>query len=155
MSKIYIYLAGPISGLDEGAAVDWRNMIEAHLHDMSPNLVAVSPLRCEPPDDDGMYPGVGGYDDVLSRHITAKNLLDVKQCDLVLAYLPAKNALIGTLQEIGWATAWGKPIIVLSNREDILTHPILKAAVPFLYDARKKGWKKAMETIKGLFEVYT
>ena len=56
MSKIYIYLAGPITGQDGSGAVDWRNMLDAHLHDMNPNFIGVSPLRCEAPDDDGNYP---------------------------------------------------------------------------------------------------
>jgi nucleoside 2-deoxyribosyltransferase len=153
MSKTYIYLAGPITGMDLQGAVDWRNMIDAHLHDMNPNFVGVSPLRCEPPQDDGRYLEPGAYSPALAQEITAKNLLDVKRCDLVMAYLP--HLSIGTLQEIGWSVGLGKPVIVLTSRDDVLGNPILMATVPFLFDCRKGGWKKAMGTIDGLFGVYT
>ena len=43
--KKFIYLAGPITGLEEEEAKDWREMIKERL---SENIKAISPLRCEP-----------------------------------------------------------------------------------------------------------
>ena len=151
MSKIYIYLAGPVTGEDEMGAIDWRNMLDAHLSDMCPDFVAVSPLRCEPPGDDGMYPTEDDWPTAMA--ITAKNLLDVRRCDVVFAYLPRLS--IGTLQEIGWAVGMGKPVIVLSSLKEVLEHPVLRATVPFLFNINVKGYQHATEPIRGLFEVYT
>ncbi len=150
MSNVYIYLAGPISGQSERAAVEWRDVLCSHLSTISERLIGVSPLRCEAAGDDGIY--AAEYPYKLANEITAKNLLDVRRCDLLLAYLPRVS--IGTLQEIGWAVGLGKTIIVVSDVDEVLQHPILMATVPFLFDTRGEGWKDAMRTIKGLFEVY-
>lgn len=132
-------------------ARDWRDMIDAHLHDMNPDFVGVSPLRCELPDEEGNYPV--DYDLKLAQEITAKNLLDVRRCDIVLAYLP--HLSIGTQQEIGWAVGLGKPIILLTDQDKVLDNPVIMATVPFRFDIRKEGYHHAMTTIKGLFGVYT
>lgn len=153
MNKIYIYLAGPIRGKTEAGACVWRDQIREVLAQINPAMIGVSPLRCERPQDDGNYPVDYSY--AFAHEITAKNLLDVRRCDVVLAYLPDASS-IGTLQEIGWAVGLEKPVIVVSADDAVLTHPVLMATVPFLFDCRggKGGWKKALSTIKGLFEVY-
>jgi nucleoside 2-deoxyribosyltransferase len=89
----------------------------------------------------------------MAHAITAKNLLDVKRCDIVLAYMPRVS--IGTLQEIGWAVGMGKPVVLLTNLDEMLNHPILMATVPFRFDTRTGGFKAAMDTINGLYGVYT
>ncbi len=150
MNNIYIYLAGPISGETEQGAIEWRDVISEYLAKVSERLVGVSPLRCELPGDDGLYPVAPSYK--MAQEITAKNMLDVRRSDLVLAYLPKVS--IGTLQEIGWAVGLGKTVIVVSDIDAVLQHPVLLATVPFLFDSRESGWSHAMQTIKGLFEVY-
>ena len=43
--KKFIYLAGPIAGLNEKEATTWRDEV----HQKFPyNIVGISPLRCEP-----------------------------------------------------------------------------------------------------------
>lgn len=153
MNKIYIYLAGPITGKSEAAANQWRELITNALEGACENFVGVSPLRCEPPGPDGMYPV--DYDWAFAHSLTEKNKLDVKRCDAVLAYIPAGALTIGTLLEIGWARGMGKTVIIVSDCDRILSHPMLMADVPFRFDTRQKGWKRSVETLKGLFEVYT
>ncbi len=150
MNNIYIYLAGPISGETEQGATEWRDVISEHLTKVSDGLVGISPLRCEAPKEDGTYPVEVPYK--MAHEVTAKNMLDVRRCDLMLAYLPKVS--IGTLQEIGWAVGMGKTVIVVSDINEVLQHPIIMATVPFLFDSRESGWSHAMQTIKGLFEVY-
>lgn len=152
MSKIYIYLAGPVRGKTEDAAVGWRTDLGYILTAHNDNFVGVSPLRCELPGPDGTYPD--DYSWKLAQSITAKNLLDVKRCDAVLAYLPDTES-IGTMQEIGWAVGLGKTVIVMSSDQKILTHPILMATVPFLFDLQAGGLEAAIDTIDGLFGVYS
>lgn len=84
--KPKIYLAGPIFGATGGEANDWRRDMTARL---APHgIVGISPLRCEPI--------VGARYDLhyadpcfgTPEAILAKNFLDLRACDLTLAYLP-------------------------------------------------------------------
>ncbi len=152
MSKIYIYLAGPVKGKSEDDACNWRESFTECLRLRNSNFVGVSPLRCEAPGPDGKYPYDYSWD--MATQITAKNLLDVRRCDAVLAYLPNADS-IGTLQEIGWAVGLGKTIIMLTHTPSVATHPILRATVPFIFSTNKAGISKAIQTIDGLFGVYT
>ena len=153
MSNIFIYLAGPITGETGEEANGWREVVTENLLRRSSNFIGVSPLRCEPPQDNGSYPRYDEYSSDLAAAIAAKNLLDVRRCDLLFAYLPKES--IGTLQEIGWAVGMGKPVIVLSGLEEILSNPIIAATVPFRFRSGKGGLFTALDTIEGLFGVYT
>ena len=86
MSKPKIYLAGPIFGATGAEANDWRRDMTARL---APHgIIGISPLRCEPM--------VGARYDLhyadpcfgTPEAILAKNFLDLRACDLTLAYLP-------------------------------------------------------------------
>ncbi len=80
-----LYLAGPIFGCTEGEAKDWRSYVSARL----PWVRCISPLRCEPM--------IGARYDVayndprfgMPKSIVAKNFLDLRACDMALAYFPA------------------------------------------------------------------
>lgn len=153
MSKINIYLAGPIAGQTVEQANNWRNWMEENLakHDMQ----GVSPLRCEP-----IIGEVYGheYDDNRFGHpqvIAAKNKEDVRRCDLTFAYLPGEHpASVGTLQEIGWAAGLGKPIILVTDNDYVLNNAVIKATVPWRFTATEGGFNKAMDVITGIFGVY-
>lgn len=86
MTKPKIYLAGPIFGATGAEANDWRRDMTARL---APHgIVGISPLRCEPM--------VGERYDVAyadpcfgtPEAILGKNFLDLRACDLTLAYMP-------------------------------------------------------------------
>lgn len=135
MSKTFVYLAGPIAGLDKDAANNWRDDVSKQLFDISDgSIVGVSPLRCEPPNLDGLY------DDQLSieartdwfatsRCINAKNWLDTVKCDAILAYFPKSlcenRPSYGTIIEMGWAIALRKPLFVCSDDQYLVKHPLI------------------------------
>src|SRR3990167_1452127 len=113
---MHVYLAGPIADCTEGEANDWRKHAIDYLGDY--NIIGVSPLRCELPED-GKYEGGAAFKEVKTRDyfktakaINMKNRFDFDNCDVVLAYLPAslnKNRTsIGTLFEVAWAAKEGK-----------------------------------------------
>ncbi|WP_027521745.1 hypothetical protein [Bradyrhizobium sp. Ec3.3] len=87
MSRPFIYLAGPIYGCTEGEAKNWRADFAAKLAQHC--ITGISPLRCEPI--------VGERYDVAyadpcfgdPKSILAKNFLDLRRCDMTLAYFPA------------------------------------------------------------------
>jgi nucleoside 2-deoxyribosyltransferase len=151
--KKYIYLAGPIAGLTEEEATTWRNDVDLMLPD---NIVGISPLRCEPLRPGMVYTDDGATDKMWSdpRAINAKNWLDTESADLVLAYLPKemndRRPSIGTIIEIGWSIGLKKPLIVVSDDEQIMDHPLIECNAAW----RFKTLDEAIEVIIGLFGDY-
>jgi nucleoside 2-deoxyribosyltransferase len=141
MSKVY--LAGAIAGLTEGEAKDWRTYFSDLL---SPyGIIGISPLRCEPTVN-GRYDL--NYDDPLfgqSRTIFAKNMFDVKNTDMTLAYLPlpaaGKRSSYGTMWEVGAARALGKPVIIVSNDPIIKAHPLFGGTCDWSLDTLEQAAK--------------
>lgn len=144
MDKRFVYLAGPINGNTEKEATSWRQYVTDRI---GPNIVGISPLRFEGPPKGEVYgPIVGDEADPkfgTPRAIASKNLIDVKNCDMVLAYLPKwsndRKPSYGTVQETGWATALGKPVILVSDDPNVASHPVFVGTVnwvvPTLDDA--------------------
>jgi len=144
---IYIYLAGPITGLNFEDANDWRRVVSDDLKHS--NIIGISPLRCESLKEGETYNASYNcpkFGEPLA--IASKNFLDVQKCDLLLAYLPKIS--IGTLIEIGWAIALQKPVIVVSKLPEIREHSILNAKVGWMLES----FEDAVDVIFGLFEDY-
>ncbi|HCX23421.1 MAG TPA: hypothetical protein DHN29_15990 [Cytophagales bacterium] len=149
---MHVYLAGPIALCDRGEANDWRHDISARLDAFG--VVGVSPLRCEPLVGD-KYDLV--YEDVrfgTPKAIAGKNYFDTKQCDLILAYLPQeineRRPSYGTVIEIGWAQAFSKPIILVTDDPYLSKHPLIAARVNWIVE----DFDDAVDVIEGLLEVY-
>lgn len=160
----FIYLAGPVLGCDKGEANDWRAEFSAKLGELGgytdaagePLLVGVSPLRCEPLIGERYGPNYPDAKFGTPGAIAAKNLLDVQTCDLTLAYFPReitkRKVSLGTVVELAWAKALGKPTILVSTAPVVREHPVIQACAP--------GWQldtldEALEVIHGVFNVYT
>lgn len=129
--KKFVYLAGPIMGCTGQEANDWRLSVALQLADHG--ITGVSPLRCEPLigeryTADHPDPRFG-----VARAIAAKNLFDVRSCDITLAYLPkslpGRIPSLGTIIECAWARALGKQVILVSDDSIVLGHPVLNACV--------------------------
>ena len=126
-----VYLAGPIMGCTGPEANDWRKAADVLLKDHG--ITGLSPLRCEPLIGERY---TADYPDPrfgTPRAIAAKNLFDVRSCDITLAYLPKPEAgrrqSYGTIVEIAWARALGKQIILVSDDPYVLGHPVIDACV--------------------------
>lgn len=155
MSKIFVYLAGPITGCTDGEANDWRTWASINLSRSGCSIVGVSPLRCEPIVGDRYAPEYDDNQFGTPQVIAAKNQEDVRRCDVTLAYLPATQpASVGTLQEIGWAAGLGKPIILVTDNEYVRNNAVIKATVPWRFPETDDGFTKAVEVIEGVFRVY-
>ncbi len=149
---IYVYLAGPITGCTTGQANAWRDMIYANL---PTEIIGVSPLRCEPIKGERYAPEYNDNQFGTPQVIGAKNKEDVRRCDITLAYLPPANPpSVGTLQEIGWATGMGKPVILVTDNAYVLQNAVIKATVPWRFTEKEGGFTKAVEVIGGIFSVY-
>lgn len=158
MTKRYVYLAGPIAGCTEGEAKDWRDYVCADLS--GSGIVGISPLRCEPPQKDGL-----GYADPLklegidpmfgtARAISSKNIMDVQVCDLVLAFLPRvmneKRPSYGTVVEMAWAKWADKPVILVTDDPYVAKHPVINVCAGWVLGSLDE----ALKVIHGLFDDY-
>lgn len=151
---MHIYLGGPVKGCNVGEAHDWRNAFSDRLAAIG--MIGVSPLRCEPLIGEryGM-----GYDDPMfgtPEAIAAKNLLDVKRCDLTIGYFPEDitkmaGPSLGTVSELAWAHALGKPTILVSTVDAVRKHPVVLANSQWRLDSLDQ----AFSVINGVLRVYT
>ena len=151
--KKYIYLAGPIAGCTQEEATEWRD----HICTFFPyGIVGISPLRCEPLKEGMTYTEPGATEKKWSdpRAIATKNWLDTESCDLVLAYLPKalneRRPSYGTTIEIGWAIGLRKPLIVVSDDDYLMNHPLIKHNASWRFD----NLEDAADVIVGLFSDY-
>ncbi len=153
MTKRYIYLAGPIAGCSEGEAKDWREYVCEKLK--GSGIMGISPLRCEPPSPDGNYT-LTQADPLFgtARAISSKNLMDVRACDLILAFLPReineRRPSYGTVIEMAWGKWAGKPTILVTDDPYVREHPVVNVC---------SGWvlgtlDEALKVIHGLFDDY-
>lgn len=153
--KKFVYLAGPILGCTEDDAKHWRTYVDLSFEE-GHGITCISPLRCEPPLDGAYYKGV--YADPkfgTDRAIVSKNLFDTKSCDMVLAFLPkpdpGRHQSFGTLMELAWAHALGKPTILVSDDPDILSHPVVTACASWVLP----DLDSAIDLIHGILGGYT
>ena len=155
----YVYLCGPITGQLRDDANDWRHEVSTHIHRASNGRIrCVSPLRCEPKVGSGeVYKSE--YDDArfgTPQAIAAKNWFDVRNCDLLLAYMPewlqeyAEYPSYGSLLEIGAAVALKKPVVAVSHDPYFYQCALVKGSVPWVFST----FEDAYDVILGVLEVY-
>ena len=153
-----VYLAGPIGGLTESEAKDWRTYVDERLADETYEIQGVSPLRCEPAIK-------GKYDTTADQQgdprfgtakaIYAKNMYDVRNCDMTLAYVPKpKNGerySWGTMCELVLAHQLGKGTILVTDDPAVVGHPLLYENTGWIVD----NFEDAVDIVIGVLGGYT
>jgi nucleoside 2-deoxyribosyltransferase len=156
----FVYLAGPVLGMTEKAANDWRQDVAERL--AQHGIVGISPLRCEPIHGQTYQPGYPDDRFGTARAIMHKNLLDVQKCDMTLAYLPRPREPLpgefdlphhswGTMAELSWAKALGKPAVLVTDDPKIRAHPVLNASAGWVLD----NFTDACDVLIGILGGYT
>lgn len=127
--KPRVYLCGPITGLSYNQArYGWRKTIYDLL---SPDIEVFSPLRQEGHLSEVQRISHKDYPEnpiTTGRGIVAKDLLDVRQSDLIIANLKAiqidpsipeeeveriQAASVGSIAEISWSYILNKPVLLI------------------------------------------
>lgn len=153
MTRKFIYLAGGIFGISYKEAVDWRTEIKSLL---LPGLIGISPMRLKEFLHRKRKIGHSYEDDDLSnaRAIWARDKMDVKTCDMLLAYMPReineKRPSTGTTMELGWADAFDKPIVLITDDPHLIKHPLTGQAAGFIVP----DIVRAAEVVNGVFGEY-
>lgn len=155
-SRPLIYCSGPISAATYGQATDWYGHVNACLHEVVYGAPAgplhedaypwrlLRPMRGKdflrtvsgPLGDGGKpYPwATPAQEHMVSRQgIYRRDRADVLRCDAVLVNLiGAEELSAGCIQEIGWADAWNKPIIVACEPGNVHdTKPLMRGAATY------------------------
>lgn len=155
-----LYLAGPIAGLTyEQAALDWRAQVIGALHD-SHNCSAPSDgdlhssqyinIHCYSPmrgkvflKGSGTVIGKQGYEDhpmSSMQGIIGRDRNDVRSADAVFMNVyGAKAVSIGTTVELGWADAFGKPVILILDKGGVHDHAFYKGLATYVCDSLERG----------------
>ena len=152
MGRPTVYLAGPINGCDEDEAKGWRFDAADVLRAF--HIRSVSPLRCEPIVGERYSVSYADPKFGSPGAIAAKNLFDVRRCDMVLAYLPRelteRKPSYGTIIEMGWAHMLGKPVVLVTDDPALREHPVVQACAGWVLDNLDDG----LDVVTGILEVY-
>lgn len=134
-----IYLAGGISGLSYDESVAWREYAKSRF---LPNIIGLSPMRGKSYLAQEKSIGDHYSDTLLStaRAITTRDHFDTKRADLLLInLLNAPKVSIGTMIEIGWASAYRVPIIVVMDEGCVHDHAMVRECASFIVKTLDEG----------------
>lgn len=127
------YLAGPISGTSYDGCTDWRDYATKILSYL--NIQGLSPMRGKDYLSDEKQIGDSYEEHVLScsRGIMTRDFFDCKRADiLIVNFLGAERASLGTAMEIAWAYQNNTPVIaVMEETGNIHDHAMIREAIGY------------------------
>lgn len=116
-----IYLAGPISGCNEDQIMGWR--LHANKIFAQEGMVGLCPIDVT---SEGMD---------LKSIAVLRDKMDVERCDAVMMNLSgAMRVSIGTMVELGWASAYKKPIILILEKGNLHDHGFVTTLADDIYE---------------------
>lgn len=70
-----------------------------------------------------------------ARGIFSRDKFDVARSDVIFAnFTRARRVSIGSMFELAWAQAQGKPIVIVMDKDGFHDHPFVQAATPFIFE---------------------
>ena len=125
----YVYLAGGITGSRLEDIVAWRDYVASKLDN---HIIPLSPLRLKRKYlkdliEDGIVAKEYNQKKLSSgQGIYTRDVDDIRRSDLVFCnFLGTNIASLGTGFEIGLASAWQKPLVIVAEENNIHRHPLL------------------------------
>lgn len=140
MKSKSIYLGGGITGLSFQEANDWREYSIKWL--LRYGIKGISPLRDKQylKDEKDLKHFYSAQVLSLPKSITCRDLYDVKNCDIILMnFSNAKIPSIGSCCELGYAKAFEKPVITITEDNQIHNHPFINEISSFTVKTLKQG----------------
>ena len=147
MSKKALFLAGPLTGISYGDALDWRKYVESRL---PADVIAFSALRGK-----GYVTKERVLKDAYPEHLLStpqgtitRDRYDVYRCDaLFVNFLNSDRVSIGTIMEIGWADARRIPIILVMEACNVHDHAFVRQAAGFITANLDEAIATAVEVV--------
>ena len=142
MSKLYVYLAGPISGLSFEGAQTWRDDVAKALD--SDKVECLTPLRGKQ-FLNGVHK-IEARTDIYQnpittfKAITRRDMFDTLRATcLFVNLLGAQKVSIGTVMEIAWAYKNQIPTIVLMEPDNLHRHAMIDEACTYILNSVDEG----------------
>jgi hypothetical protein len=147
MPKKTLFLAGPLTGISYGDALDWRQYVASRL---PADVIAFSALRGK---------GYVSKESVLRNtypdHLLStpqgtitRDRFDISRCDaLIVNFLKADRISIGTIMEMAWADAWRKPIILAMQAGNVHDHAFVRQVAAFITDDLDEAIQTAVDVV--------
>lgn len=140
-----VYLAGPITGLSYGGAVDWRESVRTDLARVG--IRGLSPMRGKEylRGEFGIADEYASSVLSCSRGITTRDRFDCNRADLLIVnLLGATKVSIGTVMEIAWADSKRIPVIlVIEDEGNIHDHAMIRECTGFRVNTLEEAVKIA------------
>lgn len=132
MKQYLLYCAGAITGISYAGSTDWREYVSGKL---PPFITAVSPMRGKKYLSQEQVVKASYEDIPLSsqKGIMTRDRMDVMRCDMTLVnLLGTEKVSIGSVMEVAWADAFRKPVILVMEKDNLHSHPMLREAAGFI-----------------------
>ncbi len=157
-----VYLSGPMAGLTQQEATDWREKVAHALRRAS--ITPLSPMRdltyrskdSRISASNDVDDGVRSFDPAMTtdRGINTRDYNDTITSDLIFIYLlGAKKVSIGTVIEIAWAYERRIPtVVVMENEGNLHDHAMLRDMISYRVDTLDRGIEVALSVLNASYE---
>jgi hypothetical protein len=150
MRSRLVYLSGPITGCSPETFSDWRKYVTSHL---AGGISVIDPTR-DATDATVVSEKVLTDSERLrsllhGKEILDRNRADLQSCDLLFVNLLGTSRVsIGSVGEIFWANAFGKPVIVIREaHRDVHDHGLLNAIATCVFSNLDNAIQKANQML--------
>jgi hypothetical protein len=147
MPKKALFLAGPLTGISYGDALDWRKYVESKL---PADVIAFSALRGKRYVTTERLLKDAYPEHLLStpQGTVTRDRYDVSRCDaLFVNFLNADKVSIGTIMEMAWADAWRIPIILVMEEGNVHDHAFVRQIAGFLTGNLDEAIQTAVDVV--------
>ena len=148
MKDFLLYLAGPIADCTYEECTDWREYAAKKL---PAHIVPVSPMRgkkflAKMKKISGRALKNNPF--CTDAGVSCRDGNDVKRSDaLLINVLGAKKVSVGTMIEFGMAKAWGIPIILVMEKDNVHQHLMTRGMAGFLVEDLDVGIEIAVSVL--------
>jgi len=152
-----VYLAGPISGFSGTFAAEWREYANHQFASDTKPIRTISPLRGKDWIKDKSYiknfPPESLVDPFAEpRGLVSRDRYDVQHADLMLLNLITdgtnRRVSIGSMIELGWANAFGTPVVLVTAEDVIYLHEFLTAIPEWTVSTLQEGIEVCKTVLK-------
>jgi hypothetical protein len=147
MPKKALFLAGPLTGISYGDALDWRKYVESKL---PADVIAFSAIRGKRHVANERVLKDSYPEHLLStpQGTITRDRYDASRCDaLFVNFLNADRVSIGTIMEMAWADAWRIPIILVMEKGNVHDHAFVRQVSAFIAGDLDEAIQTAVDVI--------
>lgn len=141
-NQFLVYTAGPITGVSYSGCTEWRDQLRDQL---DKSILTLSPMRGKQFIEERSRGGVVAMAYEASalasvKGINTRDFFDCQRADAIFVnFLGAEKVSIGTVMEIAWARAFGKPVVCVMEKNNVHNHSMLNYACGYIVETLEEG----------------